>query len=113
MEVTGEVQVDAFHGHDLGVTATGGATLHPEDGPQGWFTQCDHGLGTHEVQRVGQPDGDGGFSFNGRGGRSTGDQHELSAFASLFNCLGINFGHLVDVGDECVVIVVNCCGGYG
>src|SRR5699024_12614355 len=52
VEVAGEVEVDAFHGHHLGVTATGGPTFHAKDRSQGWFAQCDHRLGADDVERI-------------------------------------------------------------
>ncbi len=59
MEVTGEVHVDFIHGQHLGVTASGGTALHPEDGAQGWLAQGNHGRGAGGSKRVAQADGDG------------------------------------------------------
>ena len=42
-EVPGEVQVDVFHRHDLGVAAAGGAALHPEHRTERGLAQADHG----------------------------------------------------------------------
>src|SRR5699024_5491317 len=57
VEVTCEVQVDVFHRYHLGVTAAGSTALHTKYGAQRWLTQRHHGLGTHQVQGVGDTDG--------------------------------------------------------
>src|SRR5699024_6715635 len=56
VEVTCEVQVDVFHGYYLGVAAAGSTTLHTKNGTQRWLAQGHHGLGTHQVQGVGDTD---------------------------------------------------------
>ena len=37
MEIAGEMQIDVLHGHDLGITAAGGAAFHAEGGHQSPF----------------------------------------------------------------------------
>ena len=56
IEVAGEVQVDVFHRHHLGVTAAGGAALHAEHRPEARLTQADHRLPADAVQRIAQAD---------------------------------------------------------
>src|SRR5699024_9616962 len=103
VEVAGEVEVDAFHRDHLGVTATGGPAFHAEDRSQGWFAQCDHRLGAHEVQRISEPDRNGGLAFTGGRGGGPGDQHEFSALPGLGKLLRVDLGHVVAVGDQGVV----------
>ena len=41
VEVAGEVQVDVFHRHHLGIAAAGGAALDAEAGAEGRLAQAD------------------------------------------------------------------------
>ena len=52
VEVAGEVQIDVFHRHDLGVTAAGRPALHAEYRAQAGFAQCNQRLLADPVQRV-------------------------------------------------------------
>ena len=83
MEVAGEVQVDVFHGDDLGVAAAGSATLDAEHGPEARLTQGDDDLLAKTVQGVGQADGRGGLALAGRGGVDGGHQDELTGLVAL------------------------------
>src|SRR5699024_5761184 len=103
VEVPGEVEVDAFHRDHLSVTATGGPTFHAKDRSQGWFAQCDHRLGAHEVERISQPDGHGGLALTGGGGGGPGDQHEFSALPGFWKLLRVDLGHVVAVGNQGLV----------
>ena len=47
MKIAREVQVDVFHGNDLGISATCSAALHAKDGPERWLAQRDHGILAH------------------------------------------------------------------
>ncbi len=67
MEVTGEVQVDVFHRHDLGITATCGTTFHAETGTEARLTQSDNRFLTNPAQTVAQANRGGGFTFASRG----------------------------------------------
>ena len=67
MEVAGEVQIDIFHRHDLGVTAAGGATLHTETGAETGLTQRDNRFLANPAQAVVQTNRGGGFTLTGRG----------------------------------------------
>ena len=82
VEITGEVQVDLFHGQDLRLTAAGGAALAPKHRAKRRLAQCDHRLATDMVQSIAKPDRGGGFAF-ARGSRvDRGDQHQLAARAA-------------------------------
>ena len=52
VEVAGEVQVDVFHGHDLGVAAACCAAFHAEDGAQRRLTQGDDGALADAVECI-------------------------------------------------------------
>lgn len=65
VEIAGKVQVDVFHGDDLGVAAACSAAFDAEAGSQGRFAQGDDGLLTDFGEALGQADGGRGFAFAG------------------------------------------------
>ena len=93
VEVAGEVQVNVFHGHDLGVAAAGRAAFYPETGTQGRFAQADNGLFTDAVHGVAQSHGGGGLAFAGRRRADGGGQDKLGVRA-VFQAVDIFQGHL-------------------
>ena len=82
-EVTGEVQIDVFHRHDLSVTTTRSATLDTENRTKRRLTQADHGLLADVVQRVNQTNAGGGLAFTGGGWADCGNQNQFSVFFIL------------------------------
>ena len=99
VEVAGEVQVDVFHGHDLGVAAAGCAAFHAKDGAQGRLTQGDDGALADAVECIAQTDGGGGFAFTSGGGADGGNQNEFAVRAGLFVQPGeVDLGFVVAVG---------------
>ena len=99
VEVAGEVQVDVFHGHDLGVAATCCAAFHAEHRTKGWFAQGDDGALADAVKRVAQANRRGGFAFTGRGGADGGYENEFAVRAGLFVQPGqVDLGFVVAVG---------------
>ena len=56
VEVAGEVQVDIFHRHHLGIAATGCPALHAETGSEAGLAQAHDGLLADAVETVAQPD---------------------------------------------------------
>ena len=52
VEITREVQVNIFHGHDLRKTAAGGATLKTHHRALGRLTNCDNRFLTQAVERI-------------------------------------------------------------
>ena len=99
VEVAGEVQVDVFHGHNLGISAAGCSALHAEDRAQGGFTQGDDGALTDAVERIAQAHGGGGLALAGRGGADGGDQNEFAVRAGLLVQPGqVDLGFVVAVG---------------
>ena len=81
VEVTGEVQVDVFHGDDLRVTAAGRSTLDAEAGSEARLTQADHGLLADGIQTVAQAHRCGGLTLAGRRGVDGRHQHQLARLA--------------------------------
>ena len=78
MEVAREVQVDIFHGDDLGVPAAGRAALDAEHGAERRLAQRhDHVLALLR-QRVGQSHRRSGLALAGRRGVDGRDQNELA-----------------------------------
>ena len=78
VEVAREVQVDVFHGDDLGISAARSAAFDAEHGAQAGLAQRHHGVFALTVQRIGQTDGGGGFAFAGRRGVDGRHQHQLA-----------------------------------
>ena len=78
VEVAREMQVDIFHGDDLGVPAAGRAALDAEHGAERRLAQRhDHVLALLR-QRVGQSHRRGGLALAGRCGVDGRDQDELA-----------------------------------
>ena len=99
VEVTGEVEVDVLHRHDLRVAATGRAALDPHDGAEGGLTQRDHGVVAEEREGVGKPDEHRGLALPGGGWGHAGDQDKLRL--RLTRVLGhVDLGHVRAVRDE-------------
>ena len=57
VHVTGEMEVDVFHGQDLGITAAGSAAFDAKDRAERRFAQGDDGLMAHVIQGLCQADG--------------------------------------------------------
>src|SRR5699024_8334542 len=53
MHITGKVQVDVFHGHDLRIATSRGAAFHAENRPHAGFAGTRGGLDAHMVECVG------------------------------------------------------------
>ena len=52
VEVAGEMQVDVFHRHDLGIAAAGRAALHAEAWPERGLAKAAHGLLADAIEAV-------------------------------------------------------------
>ena len=78
MKVAGEMQVDVFHRHHLGITAAGGAALHAEARPQGGFADADGRFLADPVERIAKADGGRRLAFAGRRRGDGGDQDQLA-----------------------------------
>jgi hypothetical protein len=76
VKIAGEVQIDVFHRHDLGVAPAGGPALDPEARAQGRLADRDHGALAEMAQRVAQPHCDRRFALAGRSRRHARHQHE-------------------------------------
>ncbi|CAI8364714.1 MAG: Uncharacterised protein [Rhodospirillaceae bacterium] len=83
MEVTGEVQVHVFHGHNLCVAAARSPALHAEAGAQRGFTDTDHSVLADGVQAVTQTDGGGGLAFARRGRVDRRDEDQFAVLLAL------------------------------
>ena len=78
MEVAGEMKVHFLHRHDLGVTAAGGATLHPEAGAERRLADTDGRLLADGIQAVDKTDGRRGLALAGGCRVDGGDQNQLA-----------------------------------
>ena len=74
VEVAGEMQVDVFHRHDLGIAAARRTALHAEAGPERRFAQADHGLLADAVEAIAQADRGRRLAF--AGGRRADGRHQ-------------------------------------
>ena len=83
VHITGEVQVDVLHRHDLRITATGCAALDTHDRPLRRFADRHHRLVPGHAHRIGQPDQGGGLALACGCGAHRRDQHELAPSGSL------------------------------
>ena len=78
VEVAGEMQVDVFHGNNLGVAATGRTALDTEHRAERRLAQRhDHVLAAQR-KRIGQAHRRGGLALSGRRGIDCGHQDELA-----------------------------------
>ena len=78
VEVAGKVQVDVFHGNDLGIATAGSAALDAEHGSQGGFSERHDGVLADLSQTVGEAYGCGGLAFAGRSRRNGGNEDEFA-----------------------------------
>ena len=98
MEIAREVQVDVLHRKHLGVTTPGGASLHPEAGPQGRFPQSYNGFLSYFVQTQCQTDRNGRFPDTGLVGCDGRDQNQMMFLDSfLIDFRTVDFGHIMPV----------------
>ena len=77
VEVTGEVQVDIFHGNDLGITPACGSALDPETGTKTWLSQTGDGLFANTVQGISQTNAGCCLALTRRGRRNRRYQDKL------------------------------------
>ena len=77
-EIAGEVQIDVFHRHDLGVAAAGCAALHAEHRAEAGLAQADHRLFADLVEGIAEPHRGGGLTLARRRGAQCGDQDEFT-----------------------------------
>ena len=78
LEIAGEVQIDVFHRHHLGVPTTGRPALHAEDRAERRLAQADDGALPDAVERVTQAHGGRRLALTGGRGVDAGDQHEAA-----------------------------------
>ena len=76
VDVAGEVEVQVFHRHDLGVAAAGGTALDPEDGPERRLAQAEHGVPPDLAQALGERDRRGRLPLARLRRRDRGDADE-------------------------------------
>src|SRR5690606_23282660 len=97
MEVTGEVEVDVLHRHNLCIAATSRTALHAEAGPQRGFAEADSRALANAVQAITQTHTRRRLPFTRRGRGDRGDQDQLSVGA-IFERLDEVEGDLSLVG---------------
>src|SRR5690606_30776966 len=97
MEVTGEVEVDVLHRHNLCIAATSRTALHAEAGPQRGFAEADSRALANAVQAITQTHTRRRLPFTRRGRGDRGDQDQL-AVGAIFERLDEVEGDLSLVG---------------
>ena len=65
VDISGEVEIDVLHGHNLGIAAAAGPALDPKNRAQRGLAHGDDGLLAYAAQRVRKADGGGGLAFPG------------------------------------------------
>ena len=113
VDVAGKVEVDVFHGHDLGVAAAGRAALDAEHGAQGRLTQAEHRFFAQGVHGVGQAHAGGGLAFASRGGADGGDQDQLALGLVGLGQQVVQFGLVVAVGDDVLALQAQLGSNFG
>ena len=98
VQVAGEVQVDALHGHHLGPAAACRAALHAKHRPKRRFAQGQHGVFADAAHAVGQSDGYGGLALARRGGVDGRHQHQLCALRQVRVGALVNLGYIPPIG---------------
>ena len=102
VEIAGEMQVDVFHRHDLGVAAARRAALHAEGRPERRLAQTQHRLLADMVERVRQADRRRRLAFARRSGRDRRDQNQLAVGTVLqgFDEVHRQLGFVMAIGVE-------------
>ena len=101
VEVAGKVQVDVFHGDDLGPTAAGGTALDAKDRPEGGLAESDDRLLADLIHPEGESDGDGSLADTGLGGRDRGDEDQVSGtMLLLLEDIQADLAHIVTIREE-------------
>ena len=98
-EVAGEMQIDVFHRHHLGVTAARRTTLDTEHRAQRRLAQTDHRLLADVVQCVAEAYGRRGFAFACGRRIDRGDEDQLAVLLALqaVNIFQRHFGLVVAI----------------
>ena len=102
VEVAGEVEIDVFHRHDLGITAAGSTTLHAEARAERRLAQRAHRLLADVIECVGQAYGGRGLAFARGRRRNRGDENELAVFLAFqrLDVVHRDLGLVVAIGLE-------------
>ena len=98
VKIAGEVQVDVFHGDDLGVAAACRAAFDAEHRPERGLAHGNDGLLADAVECVGEPDGERGFAFACGRGVDGGYQYQFAALVGQSESVGrVDFGFVFAV----------------
>ncbi len=78
VKVTGEMEIDVLHGHDLRMAATSRTSLHAKAGSERGLADAADRLAADAVQSVGQAHGGRGLALTRRGWGNGRDQDQLA-----------------------------------
>ena len=81
VHIAGEMQVDVFHGHDLGISAARRAAFDTENGAERRFAKSHRNIPAYAFKSVGKSYRRGRFSLAGGGRSHGGHQNEFALFA--------------------------------
>ena len=84
MKITGKMQVDIFHGHNLSITAACCTAFNSENGTQRGLSEGYYGLFTDQAQTVSQTHGSSGLTFSCGRRRYGSHQYELAVLLWTF-----------------------------
>ena len=98
VQIARKVQVDGFHGHNLGVAAARCTALHAKHRAQGGLAQGEHGVFANLAHAVRQGYGYGGFALARGGGVDSRYQHQLCLKRQICVSALVNLGHIPAIG---------------
>ena len=102
VEITGEMQVDVFHRHDLRITAASRTTLDAEARPKRRLAQADRCLLADVIETIAKSDRRCRLAFARRRRVDRGDEDQLAILAALkrFDELSRNLSFVMPVGQQ-------------
>jgi hypothetical protein len=102
VEISGKVQVDIVHRHDLGVAAAGSAPLHAEARTKRGLAEADDGTLADAVETIAQADRGGGLALAGGCRGDGGDEDQLAVGAVLqgLDVVQADLGFGMTIGNE-------------
>ena len=113
MKVARKVQINIFHGNDLGISATGRATFNTKNRSQRRLTQRNNHILAALGQRVRQTNGCGGLSFACRGRIDCSYQNKLArSMFFLAKQIKIDFSLVVSVNLKVFVLDAYFLGNF-
>ena len=113
VKVARKVQIDIFHGNDLGISAASRATFNTKNRTQRRLTQRNNHILAALGQRIGQANGCGGLSFARRGRIDCSYQNKLArSMLFLAKQIEIDFSLVISVNLKVFVLDAYFLGNF-